>query len=423
MDNRTKLLESAFENIGHAVVMYDCDRKLVLWNSLYEQTLAYPSGFLKEGLWHFDIILFLAERGDFGEGDPQQIAHERIEPLWSQPPTNTEISLPNQHIYEIRYLPTDDGGLIISYTDITERKQAEAEVSRNRVLFKSILDHSPLAITLKDRNLKQLIVNETYGQWFGYPVKEMIGKHFADYTVPEQVDFFAAMDNQVLETRQPAEPQEYRDEKPFRAPMDIVVNKFPVIDPDGTLIGIGTIQSDITDRKKAEEELIHMANHDPLTGLATRRLGMEEIHLILAQAKRDNKKAAVLFIDLDGFKTINDTLGHVAGDQLLIEVAGRLKQCVREVDIVARLGGDEFMVVLSGVENRKNIASVTQNLVETLARPYTLGGENIIIGASIGIAIYPDQEQSPDKLLQLADVAMYKVKGAGKNNFAFSEDT
>jgi len=423
MDSRTKLLESAFENIGHAVVMYNCDRKLVLWNSLYKLTPGYPSGFLKVGLAHFDVILFLAERGDFGEGDPKQIAGKRIEQLWSGNPTNTEISLPNGQIFETRQQPTADGGLVISYTDITERKQVEAEIRQNRTLFKSVLDHSPLAITLKDSNLKMLIVNETYGKWFGYRVKEVIGKHFAHYTVPEQVDFFAAMDNQVLETRQSAEPQEYRDEKPFREPMDIVVNKFPVIDPDGELIGIGTIQSDITDRKKAEEKLKHMANHDPLTGLVTRRLGMEEIIFILAQAKRDKKKAAVLFIDLDGFKTINDTFGHVAGDQLLIEVAGRLKQCVREVDIVARLGGDEFMVVLSGVENRKNIASVTQNLVETLARPYTLGGENIIIGASIGIAIYPDQEQSPDKLLQLADVAMYKVKGAGKNNFAFSEDT
>jgi len=422
MDSRTKLLESAFENIGHAVVMYDCDRKLVLWNSLYEQTLGYPSGFLKEGLRHFDLVVFLAERGDFGAGDPQQIAAKRIEPLWSENPTNTEIALPNQLIYEIRYLPTDDGGLIISYTDITERKQAEAEVRRNQTLFESILDHSPVAITLKDRDRKQLIVNETYGEWFGYPVKEMIGKHFADYTVPEQVEFFTAMDNQVLETRQSAEPQEYRDEKPFRDPMDIVVNKFPVIDPEGQLIGIGTFQSDITDRKKAEEKLKHMANHDPLTGLATRRLGMEEISFIFAQAKRDKKKAAVLFIDLDGFKTVNDTFGHVAGDQLLIEIAGRLKHCVREVDIVARLGGDEFMVVLSGIENRENIASVAQNLVETLARPYTVGDENTIIGASIGIAVYPDQDQSPDKLLQLADVAMYKVKAAGKNNFAFSED-
>ncbi len=417
MDSRTKLLESAFENIGHAIVMYDSDRKLVLWNRLYEQTLAYPSGFLKEGLCHFDIVLFLAERGDFGEGDPQQIAHERLEPLWAQTPTNTEISPPNQHIYEIRYLPTDDGGLIISYTDITKQKQVEAEIRRNQALFKSILDHSPVAITLKDRNLKQLIVNETYGKWFGYPVKEMIGKHFADYTVPEQVEFFTAMDNQVLETGQSVEPQEYRDEKPFREPMDIVVDKFPVIGPEGELIGIGTIQSDITDRKKAEEELKHMANHDPLTGLATRRLGMEEIQFILAQAKRDNKKAAVLFIDLDGFKIINDTLGHVAGDQLLIDVAGRLKECVREVDIVARLGGDEFMVVLSSFENREDIASVAKNLVETLARPYTLGDENTVIGASIGIAVYPDHEQSPDKLLQLADVAMYKVKAAGKNNW------
>ena len=175
-------------------------------------------------------------------------------------------------------------------------------------------------------------------------------------------------------------------------------------------------------RTGAEEQLTHMANHDALTGLATRRLGMEYISFALATADRNKSKAAVLFIDLDGFKVVNDKLGHEAGDAVLVGVAERLLNCVREIDAVVRIGGDEFIVVLNDIHNRDNAALIAQKLIAALAQSFTFGDKNVTIGASIGIALYPDHEQDPEALLKRADDAMYEIKNQEKNNFAFASD-
>jgi len=179
---------------------------------------------------------------------------------------------------------------------------------------------------------------------------------------------------------------------------------------------------DIFERRNTEELLLHLANHDALTGLPTRRLGMERISRALAMARHQKSKAAVLFVDLDGFKSVNDTLGHTAGDILLEGVAKRLSGCVREIDTVARVGGDEFMIVLVPIDTAKSAALVAQKLVDALAQPFLLDDENIAISASVGIAIYPDQGQEPEALLRLADKAMYGVKDTGKNNFGFARN-
>jgi len=174
---------------------------------------------------------------------------------------------------------------------------------------------------------------------------------------------------------------------------------------------------------EAESKLKYMANHDVLTGLATRRLGTEQLSFACARARRNNCKAAILFIDLDGFKAVNDTHGHDVGDSLLVGVAERLLCCVREVDTVARIGGDEFMIVLSDISSHEKIAQIAQKVIDALSELFLIGNENVSIGASIGIALYPDHAQDPEALVKCADDAMYAVKSKGKNNFSFAENS
>ena len=188
--------------------------------------------------------------------------------------------------------------------------------------------------------------------------------------------------------------------------------------PDG---GIIQTFNNITDLKRAEEKISHMANHDALTGLPSLRLGKDRLTSAVAHADRHESKTALMFVDLDGFKEVNDTIGHDAGDEVLISVARRLTDCVRATDTVARIGGDEFTVVITEVLDIEDIANVAKKIISSISEPFILsdGAAKTTIGASVGIAIYPDHGKNAEALVRLADKAMYTVKRRGKNNYVF----
>ncbi|MDD7805725.1 MAG: diguanylate cyclase [Endozoicomonas sp. (ex Botrylloides leachii)] len=179
---------------------------------------------------------------------------------------------------------------------------------------------------------------------------------------------------------------------------------------------------DITTRKKLEDELIRMAKYDSLTGLANRVLFREFILASMARSHRRKKHTVVMFLDLDHFKAINDTLGHDVGDQLLISVAKRLQTCVRDGDMIARLGGDEFAVILDDVAERRDATIVAEKIVKAIKAPYKLAGEDHFVGASIGIASYPEIGPEADDVIRAADQAMYVVKKEGRDGYRFFSD-
>ena len=194
----------------------------------------------------------------------------------------------------------------------------------------------------------------------------------------------------------------------------------PVKQKNGIITHYVSMKEDITALKMAEKRISHMANHDALTGLPTRRLSMDRLVNSLALAKRYNTIVAVLYIDLDGFKAVNDTLNHEGGDHILKDAASRMSACIRDVDTVSRVGGDEFMVILTNMPDKNSIVTIAEKLVEVISAPYQFESvDNITIGASIGIALYPDNGNKPLELVNLADLSMYKVKRQGKNNYAF----
>ena len=179
--------------------------------------------------------------------------------------------------------------------------------------------------------------------------------------------------------------------------------------------------NDITERKAAALEIQRLASHDALTGLASLRLAEDRIEMAIAEAKREKCKMAVLFIDLDGFKMINDEYGHDAGDALLKEVAARLNSNVREVDTVARMGGDEFLIILNSIKILSDIKRVSEQIVESVRRPYMYEGHALKVSISVGVALYPDHGDSRETLVRVADRAMYEVKRESKNNYCVAQ--
>lgn len=186
-------------------------------------------------------------------------------------------------------------------------------------------------------------------------------------------------------------------------------------DPATTLV----TAVDVTERKKAEAAMHHMAHHDALTGLPNRTLFLERIEFSLAESQRAGSYMAVLFLDLDHFKDVNDTLGHPVGDELLIQVSERLLHCARQSDTVARLGGDEFAILCSNLKSADQAAELAQRIVEAIAHPYSISGQEIHTATSIGISTFPTDAREPDRLVSFADMALYTAKEQGRSNYKF----
>lgn len=176
----------------------------------------------------------------------------------------------------------------------------------------------------------------------------------------------------------------------------------------------------ITCLKQTNEQITHLAHHDVLTGLPNRILFYDRLSQAITRARRAKESFAVFFLDLDGFKLINDTFGHDVGDALLIEVAKRIMACVRDSDTVARMGGDEFTVILNNVRTPNSKDFVAKKIVEALARPFALNGKDCSVSVSIGIALYPDNGETAEQLVKTSDAAMYLAKHSGKNCYRFS---
>jgi len=193
----------------------------------------------------------------------------------------------------------------------------------------------------------------------------------------------------------------------------------PNFDSDGHIFHYISIRIDITERKSNEHRMSLLAHHDTLTGLPNRNLLLDRFHSAIAQCRRDNTQAALMFIDLDKFKPINDTFGHKAGDLVLIEVSKRLLSCVRQVDTVSRHGGDEFIILIAGISHAEDLGAIAQKLLNSLAEPYHILENVLNLSASIGIALFPQDGKDMEALLKFSDLAMYSAKQSGRNNYRF----
>jgi len=305
-------------------------------------------------------------------------------------------------------------GLLGIYSDITARKQAENELR----LYASIFSHSHEAQVICDPARHILAVNSAFTRLTGYTMEEVRGKNPGILSSGQNPpELYRAMWSELTQTDhwQGEIIDQRKDGSTYPKWLSISV----VRDPHGNLTHYVGSFTDISERKKAASHIAYLAHHDTLTGLQNRYSLLNKLEQALATANRAGRMLAVMFIDLDRFKTINDTLGHACGDSLLQQVASRLCGSVGNSDIVARFGGDEFVVVLSDVEDAPATSRTAIKLLETLRTPYLIGSQELHSTPSIGIALFPADGDTPDVLMKNADAATHYAKREGRNNVQF----
>jgi len=298
-----------------------------------------------------------------------------------------------------------------------ERARAQAAIEEGRAQLQMILDAMPMSIAYTDSELRYRFVNSGYEALFGIPRKDAVGQRVPQVLGGPRFRIIKPYIDRALAGEEVRWEREERDAEGRTRHLEI--HYVPHRVAHGRVVGHFGIVTDITARKENERLLKYLATHDQLTGLPNRNLLVEHLGLALARAARSARRVAVMFIDLDRFKTVNDTLGHDAGDRLLESLAARFREHLRKSDILGRLGGDEFVVLLDDVEDIQDAATSAQKLIALAAEPFRLGGHDFYVTASIGIAVSPGDGTDAGMLLKNADIAMYRAKSQGKNTFQF----
>lgn len=315
----------------------------------------------------------------------------------------------------------------------------QEEWKRSKEFLHHVINTIPDPIFVKNEHHQWIVLNEAYCRFIGYPNKLLIEKSDYDFFPEHEADVFRQQDDLVFRTQQLQEHEEEFTNADGHT-HQIATKRSLHKDSAGNFFLVGVIR-DITQRKLMEEQLKrtaaelfcsnnelklkedhlrYLAYHDPLTGLSNRKFFAEQLYESLHWAQHNNLLLGLLFIDLDGFKQVNDTLGHETGDRLLMTIARQLSNSLRASDIVSRLGGDEFTVILRAIPNVQTAAKIAAKILANISKPIVLDGYAIRVSASIGISIYPYNSQDSETLMKQADAAMYRAKQLGKNRYEFA---
>jgi diguanylate cyclase (GGDEF)-like protein/PAS domain S-box-containing protein len=304
--------------------------------------------------------------------------------------------------------------VVFTMSDISAQRRAEEELR----LAATVFDNSVEAIMITDAHRHILSVNRAFSDLTGYDAGEAIGQ------TPALLSSGRVNDAQIAAMWNVTEEQGSWQGEAWQCRSN--GTEFPgwlsisaVRDRSGALTNFVAVFSDITERKASEARIAFLAHHDPLTTLPNRTLFQDRIEQALGRAERSELMVALLFLDLDRFKTINDSLGHLAGDRLLQSVAERLGHCVRDTDTICRQGGDEFLIVLADLTDEDVPARIAEKILRRLSEPFDVDGHTLGTSFSIGIAVYPDDGRDADALMKNADTAMYHAKESGRNTYRF----
>jgi diguanylate cyclase (GGDEF)-like protein len=405
--------DAAISNMSQGLCLFDADKRLVISNNRFQEIYLLPDELVRPGTPLNRILQHYVDRGEISDLTVDQ--HTQLMPTQLkqnyQPADGREILIQRK--------PLPDGGWVATHEDVTEQKRAvqllaekAAELEAINVRFDAALNNMSQGLCVFDAEQKVVVSNARYGEIYhlgrdqikpGTSLRQIL-----EYRREKGTNFAMAPD--VYTTVNVKEANEIQELADGRV---VAIARHTM--PDG---GWLTTHEDITDRARNEKRIAFLAQHDLLTGLANRALFAEKLDDAAKRLQRHGTTFTVLMLDLDRFKNVNDTLGHPAGDQLLIEVAQRLSSSLRDTDVLARFGGDEFAIIQENEKNQSEGAiKVALRIIGLIQQPFDLNGHRVNIGTSIGLAFAPEHGIDALTLLKKADLALYAAKQAGRNDF------
>ncbi len=401
----------AINNMSQGLCLFDADTRLVISNSRFQTMYGLPDELVMPGTPLRRIFQFYKDRGIA----PDVTVDEGIHRVMTE--QNVHYEPPDGRVIDIQRTPTPDGGWVATHDDITVRKRGEqllaekaSELEATNLRFDAALNNMSQGLCMFDAGQKVVVSNARYGEIY--------------HLSRDQIKPGTSL-RQILEYRREkgthfnVAPETYltQNVKAAKEVLELADGRVVAIArhamPNG---GWLTTHEDITDRARNEQRIAFLAQHDLLTGLANRALFSERLEDAARRLQRHGTTFTVLMLDLDRFKNVNDTLGHSAGDQLLVEVARRLRSSIRDVDVLARLGGDEFAIIQEN-EKVEGAVALALRIIGLIEQPFDLGGHQVNVGTSIGISFAPEHGADAETLLHKADMALYAAKSGGRNAF------
>ncbi len=304
-----------------------------------------------------------------------------------------------------------------SQMDITRQKMAEEALRQSEERSTTIIDTIADAYYENDLAGNTLMFNDAFVKMFGYTSEEMQGTNYRQYADKKNADIAFRIFHQVFKTGKPVKKMDWEINTRKGEKKNVELSVALVYDGHGKPQGFRGIISDVTERHKVDEVIRQQAFYDYSTGLANRTLYYDRLHMAIKRAKRDKNMIAVIILDLDRFKEVNDNWGHATGDALLKAVAQRLQAMVRDADTVARYGGDEFTFILPSINLKQDALQIARKIIKSFREPFVLDACKLLVTSSLGMAIYPTHSDDIDTLMKKADIAMYRAKTRGRNRF------
>jgi diguanylate cyclase (GGDEF)-like protein/PAS domain S-box-containing protein len=412
-------LDTALNNMMQGLCIFDADGRIVLFNQRYVELMGLAADDLM-GLSLLDLFRRRKASGKFTH-DPETFFAGVLASVRSGKSKTRIMTSIDGRALRVVDQPMPDGGWVATFEDITEQRKIEQERDRNREFLTQIVDNVPITIIVKDARTRQyVLINREAEEHLGRPRDQVLGKTPDKIWPGAAAEVIAERDRQLMESNEGRLVDELSIDTPGRGPRSIISKRLVIPDGEGQPQYLVAVIEDVTERKQSEERIVYLAHYDPVTELPNRVLFRERLEHSLKRV-RDDEGLALLYLDLDHFKSVNDTLGHPVGDELLKAVADRLRSCLHETDIVSRLGGDEFAVVQMAVADPQAVVELANRIQDVIRAPFDVDGHQLVVDTSIGIALAPHDGTDADQLLKNADLAMYESKAEGRGTFHFFE--